>query len=89
MWSQLKHQVVLLIGALMAFAYSIAMPCAGGSCTVAWVSATGIFLLLFAIGKRRWPIPITMLILMVLLQGCQGPLPNCELLPVCLPCRGG
>ena len=88
MWSQLKHQALLLLGSLMAFAASIALGCTSGNCYVNWVSVAGLYLLLSAIGKRRWPIPLTMLTLGILLRSCRGPLPDCGFLPVCLPCQG-
>lgn len=73
MWSQLKRQALLLLGSLMIFAASIALGCTSGNCYVNWVSVAGLYLLLSAIGKRRWPIPLTMLILMLLLCRSQGP----------------
>lgn len=73
--SKIRRQALLLMGSLMTFAYSIAVGCSGGNCPVIWVSATGVFLLLLAIGKHRWLVLVTMLVLMLLLRGSQGLMP--------------
>ena len=81
MFNRLKYQATLLIGALMAFAYSALAPCSSGACQMGPMSIIGVFLLLFAVGKRRFPVPLTLLIVMLLLRSCQGPLPGILILP--------
>lgn len=54
----------------MALAYSIAAPCSSGNCSMLIVSGAGIFLLLYTIGKRRYPVALLLLVMMVILTGC-------------------